>query len=210
MTTETPAKKKLFQVVVGYDLSELSERVIDEALDLVRHRLPAEIHVITVAYRAGDVFGLPSGESENTEEAARETVRRRVADVIENNQRRLGPIGVDRVAVYVATSTPAREAGRIITDLATAVDADLVVVGTNARRGIDRFVMGSVASAVVRNATTSVFVVQPADFVHGEKVPAIEPPLAPGEHHLVPFEHRRAYHYVDKVSAWTSRTMPVS
>lgn len=210
MTSEAPASQKPFQVVVGYDLSELGERVIDEALELVRHRLPAELHVITVAYRAGDVFGLPGGASESTEEAARETVRKQVAKIVDENQARKGPVGLERIAVYVATSTPTREAGRIIADLGASVDADLVVVGTNARRGVDRLVMGSVASSVVRHATTSVYVVQPSDFVHGHKVPTVEPPLAPGEHHLIQFEHRRTYHYVDKVPTWTSRTMPVS
>jgi hypothetical protein len=70
--------------------------------------------------------------------------------------------------------------------------------------------LGSVAQHVVRDAQTSVFVVRPADFVRGNKVPEIQPPLAPGEPHLKHFEHRRTYHYVDKVSHWTNRTMPAS
>jgi|ERR1041385_7038371 nucleotide-binding universal stress UspA family protein len=210
MATETPASKKPFQVVVGYDMSELTERVVEEALELVSHRLPAELHVITVAQRAGDLVSLPGESRDMTEEAAREAVRLRVAKVVEEAQRRRGPVGLERIAVYVVATTPPREPGRIITDLAKAVDAHLIVVGTHARTGVDRLVMGSVAAQVVRHATTSVYVVQPADFVHGEKVPAIQPPLAPGEHPLKPFEHRRTYHYVDKVSAWTSRTMPAS
>jgi hypothetical protein len=70
--------------------------------------------------------------------------------------------------------------------------------------------LGSVAAHVVRDASTSVYVVRPTDFVGGEKVPEIQPPLAPGEPHLKHFEHRRTYHYVDKVAPWSSRAMPVS
>lgn len=209
MTTEATDKKP-FQVVVGYDLSELSERVIDEALDIVRHRAPTELHVITVAAGADDRITLPGESQETTEAAARETVRLRVGRIVDEYQGRRGPVGLERIAVYVYATTPTREPGRVITDLASALDANLIVVGTHARTGVDRLILGSVASQVVRHARTNVYVVQPADFIHGRKVPAIQPPLAPGEHHLKPFEHRRTYHYVDKVSAWTSRTMPVS
>jgi len=210
MATQAPAPKKPYEVVVGYDLSALSERVLEEAMDVVRHRLPAELHVITVAQRAGDLVTLPGETRDMTEEAAREEVRQRVARIVEENQRRFGAVGLERIAVYVVASTPIREPGRMIADLARAVDANLIVVGTHARTGVDRVIMGSIASQTVKHATTSVYVVQPADFVHGEKVPAIQPPLEPGEHHLIQFEHRRTYHYVDKVSAWTSRTMPAS
>jgi hypothetical protein len=102
------------------------------------------------------------------------------------------------------------EPGRLITDLAASVDADLIVVGTHGRRGLERMLLGSVAQDVVKRATCDVLIVRPADMVHGEPVPAIEPPLAPGQPHLRQFEHRRTYHYVDKVSNWTSRAMPVS
>jgi len=209
MTTPSTDKKP-FQIVVGFDLSELGERVIEEALDIVRHRTPAELHVITVASGADDRINLPGETVDTTDAAAREAVRLRVARVVDEDQRRHGAVGLDRIAVYVVASTPTREPGRTISDLASALDANLIVVGTHGRTGVDRLILGSVASQVVRHATTNVYVVQPADFFHGKKVPAIERPLAPGDHHLKPFEHRRTFHYVDKVSAWTSRTMPVS
>jgi nucleotide-binding universal stress UspA family protein len=207
---ESSAPKKPFQVVVGYDLSELSDRVVEEALEVARHRQPAEVHVITVAQRWDDNVSLPGEKDSGAEDAAREKVRARIARIVDESNRRLGPLGIDRVAVYLDADTPVRETGIIITKLAAALDADLIVVGTHAREGIERLVLGSVASQVVRHATTSVYVVQPADFVHGKRVPTIQPPLAAGEHPLRHFEHRRTYHYVDKVSAWTSRTMPAS
>jgi len=97
-----------------------------------------------------------------------------------------------------------------IIEVAESVDANVIVIGTHGRRGLDRFLFGSVAAHVVRHASTSVLVVRPMDFVRGEKVPAVEPPLAPGQPHLKQFHEPRTYHYVDKVSAWPSRTMPVS
>lgn len=210
MTTGAPATKKPYEVVIGYDLSELGERVVDEALDIVRHHSPAEVHVITVAERIEDSVSLPGEPGDKTEKDAQEAVRLKIARLVDENQRKCGPLGVERIAVYVAASTPSRDPGVVISDLARAVDANLIVVGTHARTGVNRLLLGSVASSVVRNATTSVYVVQPADFVRGQKVPVVQPPLAPGEHPLKHFEHRRTFHYVDKVATWTSRTMPVA
>jgi hypothetical protein len=55
-----------------------------------------------------------------------------------------------------------------------------------------------------------VFVVRPPDFVRGKKVPAIAPPLAPGQPHLKTFSHAHTYHYADKSEEYTSRAMPVT
>lgn len=46
----------------------------------------------------------------------------------------------------------------VVTDLAAAEHADLVVVGTHGRRGLRRLVLGSVAAATVRHAPCSVLV----------------------------------------------------
>jgi len=210
MTIEAKAPKKAFEIVVGYDCSELGDRVVGEALDIARHRAPAEVHVITIGLRNDDLVSLPGESPATTEDVAREAARLRIARIVDENQQRLGPLGLERVAVYVDATLPAREPGAVINELARAVDAGLIVVGTHGRTGVERLILGSVASQVVRHATTSVYVVQPGDFVHGKKVPAIQPPLVPGEHPLKHFEHRRTFHYVDKVSSWTSRTMPAS
>ncbi|HVU05209.1 MAG TPA: universal stress protein [Polyangiaceae bacterium] len=208
--TDTNPVKKPHRIVVGFDFSELGDRALLEAFEIARHRAPADLHVITVGEPAGTRVLLPRASEPVTEEVARETVRLRVAKLVDEDQAKRGPLGIERVAVYVMTGVPAGEPGQLIVDLANAVDADLIVVGTHGRTGLVRAVLGSVASRVVRDATTSVYVVRPGDFVRGEPVPAIEPPLPEGAPHLKHFEHRRTYHYVDKVSNWTSRTMPAS
>ncbi len=43
-----------------------------------------------------------------------------------------------------------------IIDFAVKQQADLIVLGSHGRRGVDRFLMGSVSEAVVRNASCSV------------------------------------------------------
>lgn len=62
--------------------------------------------------------------------------------------------------VEVATRTES-EPGRGILAFADEQAVDLIVVGTHARRGIDRLLLGSVADKVVRGAECSVLVVPP-------------------------------------------------
>lgn len=53
------------------------------------------------------------------------------------------------------------EPGESIVDAAASEGADLIVVGTHGRRGVGRFVIGSVSEFVVRHATVPVLVVRP-------------------------------------------------
>lgn len=52
-----------------------------------------------------------------------------------------------------------------ILDLAESEHADLIVIGTHGRRGLDRMLMGSVAEAIVRRAKCPVLTVKPASMV---------------------------------------------
>lgn len=200
--------RQTFQVVVGFDLSVLGERALEEAFSITMTRLPAEMHVVTVAQAYGSLATLPGRANAIPEEQAREAVRVRVAEVASRFQQRHGPMGIDRIAVYLLMASPSGNLAKPITELVSALDADLVVVGTHGRTGVQRALLGSVAAEVARHSDCSVYIVNPSDFVHGEKVPEVEAALEPGAPHLKHFEHRRTWHYVDKVPHWTSRMMP--
>lgn len=51
------------------------------------------------------------------------------------------------------------EAGRVICDRAKVIEADLIIVGSHGRRGLDELLMGSVSSYVMHRAPCSVMVV---------------------------------------------------
>ncbi len=195
----TPPPQKTYRIVVGFDFSELAERALDEAFHWASLRLPAEIHVITVAAPVGTLFRLPGDAEAITPELARETVRLWVGGAVDEYQKRHGPIGVDRVAVYVMTGVPAGDAAKPIIDLSAWLDADLIVVGTHGRTGVSRFVLGSVAARVARDARTSVQIVRPSDLVHRKSAKALS--AAPDVPALEHFDSHRTFHYVGKATS---------
>ena len=89
---------------------------------------------------------------------------------IENNLRGQAKAFLDQAAevaraagVVVETRLIASEAKQVADMLAEAAEkwqADLLVVGSNDQRGIDRFFVGSVASRLVQKARTSLLLVR--------------------------------------------------
>ena len=59
-----------------------------------------------------------------------------------------------------STSTPDADPRHAIVDAARQWPADLIVLGSHGRRGVDRWLLGSVAEAVARHATCSVEIVR--------------------------------------------------
>jgi nucleotide-binding universal stress UspA family protein len=83
-------------------------------------------------------------------------------------QRRNGEALVKRFAkqlvaegLKVTTSVVQGEPRGKIVDVASKWHADLIVVGSHGRHGLERFLMGSVSEAVVHHAPCSVQVVRP-------------------------------------------------
>jgi nucleotide-binding universal stress UspA family protein len=210
MSHETATTSTSHDIVVGFDFSELSERALQEALQLAATRPPTVLHVVVVGLPAGAQFVLPDKLDPIPEAVARDRVRQRVTEIIEEYHTTRGPTGISAVSVYVLSVMSSSGTGHLIAQVAKDVGAEAVVVGSHGRRGLERVLLGSVAEQVVRQAPASVFVVRPPDFVRGTKVPAIAPPLAPGEPHLKSFAHAHTYHYADKSEEYTSRAMPVT
>jgi nucleotide-binding universal stress UspA family protein len=198
------ANTKSFPIVVAVDFSELADRALQAALELSQTHPNAELHVIAVGNEDTGAVLLPGPALRvlPQKEAEAETCKH-VDEVVKNFAKAHGPVGVERIAVYVTSGYPAER----IVALAGAVDAELIVLGTHGRTGFKRIALGSVAEEVVRRAPCTVHVVRPRDFLEGEKLPAIDPPLHEGEHALRQFEHRRTYHYVTR--DYSTRTMPV-
>jgi nucleotide-binding universal stress UspA family protein len=161
-----------FTIVVGIDFSDAGDLAFDHALELANARENADVHVVYVEdeLTTPRIPAAASGESSDTDE------------ILTRVQKR----ATERLDVFVTRAQPRMKhiiahvrrggAAEHIVQLASHLDADLIVVGTHGRRGLQRFLLGSVAERVLRLARCPVFVVRPKDHEGLGKVPEIEPP----------------------------------
>jgi nucleotide-binding universal stress UspA family protein len=199
------ATQQPYRVVAACDFSELGDRVVVEALRLCSARPGAELHVITVGAEMTGGLLLPGADvtvvgNDDAQQIARVHVARIVDGLLALGQ----PLALEKIAVYVVAGTPSER----IVALSMAVDADLIVLGTHSRHGLGRLLLGSVAQEVLRRAACGVFVIRPRDFLDGEKVPEIQPPLGPDDHPLLPFRVAPTYHYLHRMNQEADRLMP--
>jgi nucleotide-binding universal stress UspA family protein len=148
-------------IVVGYDFTPSGERAAAAAVEEARRRhapltlihsldlLPPEMVLSEPGLGIMVPGTLPGGL--DPDESVRRTVRRRLEEALE----RLGVEG----DVEVAAGPPAHA----LAEAAAKRGADLVVVGTSNRTGIDRLLLGSVSTKVVREAPCSVLVARPSE-----------------------------------------------
>ncbi len=132
--------------------------VVERAVQLARLRNTEELHFLHVS-------------SGSPDEAARKARRDELFAWL--GARLAGDVKVPqtvRVVGHEASGDPAH----VIVEMASDLLADMVIVGTHGRKGVQRLVMGSVAESVVRNAGCQVLVVRLK--LHHELVPRIEPP----------------------------------
>jgi nucleotide-binding universal stress UspA family protein len=195
-----------YRIIAALDFSELGDRALEEALRLCRSHEHAELHVIAVGWLEGQKIRLPGPKGllllpPDAEAVMGEHVRAIVSRVGQAGH----PIALERIALYATDGAPAER----ICALAAGIEADLVVLGTHGRAGLEHWILGSVAEEVVRRASCGVLVVRPRDFLRGQPLPLVEPPLQQGEHGLKPFHHAPTHHYVVRGTASTGRVMPI-
>jgi nucleotide-binding universal stress UspA family protein len=191
-------------VVAASDRSELGDRAVFEALRLCSLYQSSMLHVVGVADDRVVGVRLPGELQVQTTPEAEESMRAHVAKLVDQYVTAGGPIAMEKIAVYVTMGSPAER----ITSIAASIDAEVIVVATHGRHGLQRLLHRSVAEEVVRKAPCTVFVVRPPDFLDGEKLPEVEPPLQAGEHSLQPFRHHPTYHYVNRHSRPRQSIMP--
>lgn len=194
-----------YRVIAAADFSPLGDRAVLEALQFCMSRPHAALHVITVATEAAGGVILPGADHHALTRAdALELTRLHLVGILDAYLAGGHQLNLDKVAFYVTVGTPAAT----ILSLAADVDADLIVMGTHGRQRLGRALLGSVTGEVMRRAPCGVFVIRPRDFLRGEKLPEIQPPLEPGQHSLFPFRTSPTYHYVHRSNRSSERLMP--
>jgi nucleotide-binding universal stress UspA family protein len=145
-------------ILVALDLSPVAEAVMRAAAVAAGAR-STELHLL-------HVLKTPPPEPVKTFHLA--TVVDQTNDQLKAFARDL-PRTVSRVVIHVRMGDAEVEIAQLASDL----EADLIVVGTHGYKGIDRVLLGSVAEALIRNAPCPVLTYRPKTVRAWER---IEPP----------------------------------
>lgn len=146
---------KLKRILVPTDFSEYSDKALGRALDIAKEQ-GAEIilfHVIHVDFHTCVVdYCLTVAEME--------AVTSRIQAAAENNaQEQLGKFPLSKevpVSIEIRSGVPYEEILKLQQERA----ADLIVIASHGRSGLMTYLMGSVASKVIKLATCEVFLVK--------------------------------------------------
>ena len=130
------------------DGSDTAETVLEYAIDVADDH-DAAIHVLYVADTDRDSLTTVRGEVIDSLKQVGESVVAETADRVRER------------GLTVHTSVLQGDPSRTIVDYAAEVAADLVVMSTHGRRGVERALLGSVTERVVNTAPVPVVVVNP-------------------------------------------------
>jgi nucleotide-binding universal stress UspA family protein len=141
----------LSTIILGVDLSPQSDQALDRAAALAQlHRAK-----LVIVHAQSDDEPIPHANNELLEELGRasEVVRAETAKQLATRLDRVRDRGID-VELVGRVGPP----GEVVGHVAQERHADLIVVGTHGSTGITRFLLGSVATAVLRHAPCDVLV----------------------------------------------------
>jgi nucleotide-binding universal stress UspA family protein len=148
-----------YRIVVGTDFSDIADLALENAFNLASREERAEVHVISAVQHLDEFvqMDLPDSPAYRLPlDEAQEKLEAHVGARVAEWQERTGKT-FSRCVTHLSTEFPATG----ITQLGIDLDAQLIIVGTHGRRGLKRFMLGSVAEAVVRMAEAPVLIVRP-------------------------------------------------
>lgn len=146
------------RMVVGIDFTEASHVAMEHAYGLVT----SENDVLDIVVVLESPGRATADELAKLDDAMEHSMAEATALA---EALRIDGAPVPKVCVHVRVGKPAETLLQIAVDY----DADFVVVGTHARKGLERWALGSVAETLVRNARLPVIVAKKKDFAGLEK-----------------------------------------
>lgn len=140
----------LKRVLVPVDFSDCSLKALRYAIPFARHHMAAVtlLHVVPTNYAIGEYGGI--------DYAALELAMKT------SSEEQLSKLALEEVGRTVPCTTEVRigSPAREIVDMAKETLADVIVIATHGRTGIQHMLLGSVVEHVVRKAPCPVFVVR--------------------------------------------------
>lgn len=138
------------KILVAIDGSEPADRAFEVALGEAA-MWKAEVHVVYVV-ESGLFTSLPM---DNTLEIIYSVLQQEGEDILGKARSK-----ADAAGVSLVTHLQQGHAGSQIVALAEEVEADLIVLGSYGKSGVDRLLLGSVTDYVVQNSPITTMVVR--------------------------------------------------
>ena len=151
---------KISKILIGIDDSKFAEYAASYGFDIA-HTFNAHVglvHIVEPAIVAGtettdSIMGMPIQTEDYNELNILEMQKNQAENVIDRTIKKYAKdLQVTHFNEYGSTADG-------ILSCSKEFNADLIVIGTHSRSGIDRLLMGSVAESVVRSAQVPVLVV---------------------------------------------------
>lgn len=160
-----------YRILIAFDFSECSNLAFAEALTVARRSTDPELHIVSVVNKEA-IEIVPVADRHASLIQITDGLRERLTAEAGRLLKVHGePASALRAIAHVRTGSIAEE----ICNLASEISADLLVVGTHGRRGVQRLWLGSVAEKTVRRAPCPVLVARAKDLHGMDGVPQIEP-----------------------------------
>jgi nucleotide-binding universal stress UspA family protein len=142
------------RILVAVDGSHTAELALQEAIKLAKE-LQAQLRVVHVV----DEVSLNWPEGGDLEQI-KETFLKSGRKVLEKADAETRDAGMTAETKILEIETFGHRAADMIAADAEAWPADLIVIGTHGRRGVNRLLLGSVAEGVARVATKPVLLIR--------------------------------------------------
>jgi len=170
-------------VVVGFDFTPHAVAALQRAVALATSAEPYRLHIVCALEHGAELPGVPRDTPVDYLYA--DTVQKAVADII-GLELELAQTGEGmKFDIHARIGKPADE----ILAVASELGADLIIVGSHGRVGIERLVLGSVAERVVREAGCTVEVARAKRYSPATLIPVTR---VEAKHTYVP-PHRYCY-----------------
>jgi nucleotide-binding universal stress UspA family protein len=181
------AQPSRYRIVVGVDLSETGDHAVQHAVLLAKQLAGSELHV-------SHVIAPPANPAQRLAEISSE-LRGKVDTLRERITALCAPASpAEQFRVECVFHVRIGEPAAALHQVAVDIDADLIVVGTHGRTGVEKLLLGSVAESLVRTAHVPVLVARPktlAGLPRSEKLEPARPnhgPMHEGVEHRVHLE----------------------
>jgi nucleotide-binding universal stress UspA family protein len=174
--TDIQTKPEPVQVIIAYDFSPSAEEAVLRGIELAC-RAPQHVLHVVVAIDAHN--GFPIAPTEHVDYIYAERLQQMVTARMVAGFTGRETASEVQFYVHARIGKPAEQ----ILQLAHELGADLIMIGSHGKTGVERFVLGSVSERIVREAHCAVIVARAKTY------PDVK------LQHVMPFEHERhPYH----------------